>query len=301
MKENENFDKTTIEKIMTLGSGLCNAIGSDINLSEAMDFRDDDGVLRCKVCGEAREVLRDVPYLGKRLVPRSCKCMDEMWRRKDEEKRLREEQAAVDRLFRFSLTDNRFKISTFENFIVNQYNAQHLRRAKNYVAHFEEMFSRNKGLFFFGPSSTGKTFTASCIANALMKKRVPVLVTSIRRLTSSSNPFQKGTEAFYQMLRGMESARLLVLEDVGAERDTSYMLEQVFEVIDARCGAMRPLVATSNLTINELYEEPDREKRRIYERILEMCHLVEFTGSSWRAQKNEDDYDEIENILLGEE
>lgn len=296
----KGFDEPTIEKIKALGTGLCNVLGADIPETPT-DYRNEEGVLCCKVCGEAREVLRDVPYLGKRLVPRSCKCMNEMWRKRDEEKRLRDEQNVVDNLFRFSLTDDRFKVSTFENFIVNEHNASQIRRAKNYVEHFDMMFKKNKGLLLFGPSSTGKTFTASCIANALMKKRVPVLVTSIRRLTSASNPFSKGSDSFFQMIHGMKSARLLVLEDVGAERDTSYMLEQVYEVIDSRYGTMRPLVATSNLTLDELREEKDRDKRRIYERILEMCHPVEFTGPSWRTEKAENDYDEIERILLGEE
>lgn len=294
-------DDATISNIKSLGEGLCKITGVDITRDASNDYRDSDGVLRCKICGEPREILRDIPNLGSCMLPRSCRCINEAWRKKDEEKRLREEQNAVDRMFRYSLTDERFKESTFENYIVTEHNARQKRLAEGYVRNFDTMFARNKGLLLFGHSSTGKTFTASCIANALMKKRIPVLVTSIRRLTSASTPFAKGSDSFYQMIQGMKSVRLLVLEDLGAEYESSYSLSQVYEVIDNRYGAKKPLIATTNLTTEELKNTPCVEKRRIYERILEMCHPVEFRGPSWRKNKAKNDYHEIERILLGEE
>lgn len=162
------------------------------------------------------------------------------------------------------------------------------------------MYARNKGLLFYGEPSTGKTYLASCIANALLKKRVPLIVTSIIKLTSASGPFSKEAEEQRLLVRKMNAARLLVIDDLGTERETDYKMEQVFEIIDSRYGAKRPMIITTNLSLYQMQHEPNMRKRRVYERIFEICHPVEFTGPSWRWNTAEKDYDEINNILLGD-
>ena len=254
----------------------------------------------CGVCGKRKERKLNVPYLGERVVPTLCACGEEKIRREEEEKVRREEQKRCDDLFSFSLIDDRFKESTFENFKINEYNQRQFKLAKRYVEKFEEMYARNKGLLFYGEPSTGKTYLASCIANALLKKRVPLIVTSIIKLTSASGPFSKEAEEQRLLVRKMNAARLLVIDDLGTERETDYKMEQVFEIIDSRYGAKRPMIITTNLSLYQMQHEPNMRKRRVYERIFEICHPVEFTGPSWRWNTAEKDYDEINNILLGD-
>ena len=42
---------------------------------------------------------------------------------------------------------------------------------------------------------------------------------------------------------------LLILDDFGMERGTEYGLEQVYNVIDSRYRSGRPLIVTTNLTL----------------------------------------------------
>ncbi len=274
-------------------------MGSDCDKEVEGDWRDDEGLLVCHVCGERKEIRRDVPFLGMRVHPTECACQRKRREAREAEEQRRKEQAIVDDLFSYSLIDERFKTSTFANCAENEYNKKPLAIAKNYVAKFDEMLARNKGLLFYGEPGTGKTFIASCIANALLEKRVPLIVTSILKLTSASGPFSKEAEDQQRLLRKMNAARLLVIDDLGSERSSDFKMEQVFEVIDSRYGAKKPMIITTNLSLDQMKREPDIRKRRIYERIYEVCFPVKFTGPSWRYETAADDYDEIKSLLMG--
>ena len=66
-------------------------------------------------------------------------------------------------------------------------------------------------------------------------------------------------------------ATLLVIDDLGAERGTEYAVENVFNVIDRRYRSGKHLIITTNLHISMLTNEQSLDKKRIYDRILELC------------------------------
>ena len=163
---------------------------------------------------------------------------------------------------------------------------------RNYVEHWDEMLAQNAGLIFYGSPGTGKTFAASCIANALMQRRVPVLVTSIVRLTA--NMFG---DDLNELLHRMNTALLLVLDDFGAERDTPTKAEQVFSVIDARYVSKKPMVITTNLT--DFKTETDVRRKRVYDRIFEICAPIKMDGESKRRTEGQKRRESIRSILEG--
>ena len=291
-------DMTTLATAMM--EGLSKMLGCDCPGERPGDYRDSEGLLVCGVCGQRKEVRRDIPHIGIRVHPRNCECEERRLREEEEAKKIAKEREAVKELFKYSLIDERFKESRFENFIQNEHNARQFKIAQRYVDRFDEMFRRNKGLLFYGEPSTGKTYLASCIANALLDKRIPIIVTSLIKLTSSSGPFSRDEDKRRILLEKMNAARVLFIDDLGTERDTPYKMEQVFEVIDSRYGTKKPMIVTTNLSLQQMQNEPNIRQRRVYERIFEVCHPVEFNGPSWRWQAAENDYDEIEKLLLDE-
>jgi len=78
---------------------------------------------------------------------------------------------------------------------------------------------------------------------------------------------------------------LLIIDDLGVERDTPYAMEQVFHLIDARYRSKKPMIITTNLTMQELENPDTREKQRIYSRVLERCTPVQVEGRPIRAEK----------------
>ena len=84
------------------------------------------------------------------------------------------------------------------------------------------------------------------------------------------------------------SCPLLILDDLGMERDTKFGLETVYDVIDGRYLSGKPLIVTTNLTLRELQKETDLDKRRIYDRVLTMTTPLFFGRENLRsAGKNQ--------------
>ena len=64
--------------------------------------------------------------------------------------------------------------------------------------------------------------------------------------------------------------------------NSEYALGIIFSVIDRRIRSGRPLIITTNLPLKEIKSETMLDKRRIYDRILEMCTPMYVGGASKR-------------------
>ena len=131
-----------------------------------------------------------------------------------------------------------------------------------------------------GDVGTGKSFFAGCIANALLDRDVPVLMTNfptiLNRLTGM---FSEDRADF---IASFDEYDLLIIDDLGVERSTEYAMEQMFFVIDSRYRSRRPMIITTNLKLAELKNPPDLAHARIYDRILERCAPILFAGKNFR-------------------
>ena len=83
-------------------------------------------------------------------------------------------------------------------------------------------------------------------------------------------------------LNSLKTCDLLILDDFGMERRTDYAQEQVFSLIDGRYLARKPLIVTTNLSLQELKHPADMTEQRIFDRSLEICVPVCFDGPSLR-------------------
>ena len=90
---------------------------------------------------------------------------------------------------------------------------------------------------------------------------------------------------------------LLIIDDLGVERNSEYALENIFSVIDWRYRSGRPLITTTNLPLVQLKQETKIGKKRIYDRILERCIPVKIDGVSRREAMANDNMQTMKNIL----
>ena len=148
----------------------------------------------------------------------------------------------------------------------------------------------NAGLLFYGNVGAGKTFAAGCIANALIDKGVPVMVTSLPRIINSG---WERSEIIGQLKR----YPLLILDDFGVERKSEFALETVYNVIDERYKAQKPLIVTTNVPLSEMKNPSNVEFGRIYSRVLEMCVPVKFDGENRRVNRAAEKIKAVKSIF----
>ena len=156
------------------------------------------------------------------------------------------------------------------------------------------MKERKRGLLLYGSVGTGKTFMSAAIANELVERGIPCLVTNFARLTNDLFGLARGRQEYLDSLNEYE---LLVLDDLGAERDTDYMLDQVYSIIDSRYRSGKLLIVTTNLKAEEMKSTSNASKSRIYSRLFGMCYPIEVSGEDRRKLNLLDSYSEVTDIL----
>ena len=121
---------------------------------------------------------------------------------------------------------------------------------RRYVENWEEMKAQNIGILFYGDVGTGKSFLACAIANALLERLVSVSVTNFPRILNSlQGSFDDERQ---KRIDRLQHYSLLVIDDLGVERDTSYSVEQVYNVVDTRARSGKPVIITTNLSLKDL-------------------------------------------------
>lgn len=266
---------------------------------EADDFRGEDGLMYCGKCHTPREMLLNLGFVYKgstqQIVPVMCACRKLHYEAEQQAQRNAEAQERINALRRSSLMDAAFANSTFENAKSDAYNKRALVYAKRYTERFDEMVQKGRGLLFYGPPGTGKTYIASCIANALLDMGVPVMATSFVKLTQ--DVFGRDAP---DTMDAMNKAKLLVIDDLGAERGSDTSLESVYRFIDNRVRTGLPLILTTNLMLTDLQHPADIRYARIFDRVLQMCWPIEVNGVSRRQRGAAKMFQEMAD-LLGDE
>lgn len=244
------------------------------------------GVLHCGKCRTPKQTA--ITVMGRdRLVGCMCRCAQEEYERKRKAQRDTERRLYINGLRVNGIQDKSIRDMRFEADDGNT--PEEMDKARRYVTAWPKMYRENVGLLFWGNTGNGKTFAAACIANALIDQGEPVMVTSFPRILKALNALYKDDQNAY--IDSLDQFNLLVIDDLGAERQSSYALEQVYNVIDRRYKAKKPLIVTTNLPLSSLQKAESMDYRRVYDRVLELCIPIAYKGGSRRkkiaAQKME--------------
>ena len=251
--------------------------------ADSGDYTGADGLLYCGKCRTPKEAYfpEGKTLFGRDRHPAECDCQRASREEREADIKHREHLQTVDRLKDRGFTDRSMRAWTFEN--DNGRNPQ-MKYARLYVERFEEMQadSDSTGYLLWGGVGTGKSYLAGCIANALMEQEIPVCMTNFAAIL---NDLKNGFDDKNAYIRQLCSYPLLIIDDFGMERDTSYGQEQLYNVIDSRYRSQKPLIVTTNLTLQEIQNPEDTARRRIYDRLLEMCVPIHFSGENFRKEK----------------
>ena len=270
--------------------------GVEFTFSEDKAF-EKDGHVYCRKC---KEKIDSDPLncLGNKkiLFRRQCKC-------DREEESLRKAKEEADHIRRLReecfITSKNLINCTFDRVIAPD--RQEVIIAKNFVKNLKELSKDNNGLIFHGNVGTGKTYLAACIANKIIEDYQ--IRVKMRNIPQIINDIEKGgfdidKNDYY---RKLSSVSLLILDDFGIERNTEYVNEMVYQIINTRYESKKPTIISTNIPLGLIMEgSNDIDKERIYSRLREMCIPVKIAGKDIRTELGRKKLRETRDLLLGD-
>jgi DNA replication protein DnaC len=151
-----------------------------------------------------------------------------------------------------------------------------------FLDELDEKLDSGRGLWLFGDTGTGKTTLAMLISKAALESgrsvaiySLPKLLARIRR-TYDSEP---GGDSYLSFFERLTSVDLLHIDDLGAEKRSDWVLEQLYALVNERYEGQRSMLITTNLPNPEL---EDQIGARTVSRLTQMCDQIELFGADRR-------------------
>lgn len=155
------------------------------------------------------------------------------------------------RLIDASGLGERFKKCTFQTFIENEKTRLAKQQCKLFCAQIEKDFPHirgTKGLLLAGGCGGGKTHLAAAVIHELAEHSIlcqfVVVPELFARIRARFNDWQEEKE---DPLENIKKAPILVLDDLGAEKMTEWVREQLFLIVNYRYNASLPTLITTNI------------------------------------------------------
>jgi DNA replication protein DnaC len=140
-----------------------------------------------------------------------------------------------------------------------------------YVRSIRENLDAGRGLWIQGPVGTGKTTLAMLVSKAALEADRSIAIYSLPRLLNLLRESMDSAAGKLDLIDRLTEVDLLHIDDLGAENQTDWVMEQLYSIVNARYEAQRAIVATTNLMPDELSE---RLGPRTVSRLVEICGEV---------------------------
>jgi DNA replication protein DnaC len=124
-----------------------------------------------------------------------------------------------------------------------------LRQVRAFTRSIEEHLDAGRGLWFDGPVGTGKTSLAILVAKAAKDAGRTYAVYPVPRLLAEiKRTFDRdASDTYLAVFRRLCTVDVLVLDDLGAEKQTEWVLEQLYSIVNERWQDRRSIVVTTNV------------------------------------------------------
>jgi DNA replication protein DnaC len=159
---------------------------------------------------------------------------------------------------------------------------EQIREVRRYVREVEQNLDSGRGLWIAGDVGTGKTTLAMLVSKAALDAGRSVAIYSLPRLLNLLRDSLDSDRGMLDFMDRLTAVDLLHLDDLGAENQTDWVLEQLYSIVNSRYEAERAIVATTNLMPDEL---DGRLGSRTVSRLQEICgNILPLYGEDKRRE-----------------
>ena len=178
----------------------------------------------------------------------------------------------------------RFQGVSFERSPVTEIDPMVVREVRRFVDRIDEHIDAGDGLWFMGDIGTGKTTLAMLVSKAALDAGRSVAIYSLPRLLAEIRKTydDSSDRSYLELLDRLTSVDLLHIDDLGAERTSEWVLEQLYSIVNARYEEQRSMVVTTNIV--EKNELDEQITPRTVSRLTEMTQQLLIFGHDRRME-----------------
>ncbi len=170
-----------------------------------------------------------------------------------------------------SVIPPKYRGVSFDRPPVTQINEIVVRRVRDFCDEITDNLDHGRGLWFVGSSGTGKTSLAMLVSKLALEANRSVAIYSMPRLLARirrTYDADRGEQSYLEFFNRLSSVDLLHIDDLGAEKASEWVMEQLYSLVNERYETERSLIATTNIDERELEEQLGT---RVLSRLVEMC------------------------------
>jgi DNA replication protein DnaC len=156
-------------------------------------------------------------------------------------------------------------------------------RTRRFASQIDHQLDAGRGLWFMGPPGTGKTTLAMLVSKAAFDAGRSVAIYSLPTLLNEIKDTFTAGRSHTDLLRKLTAVDLLHIDDVGAEKSSDWVLEELYSIVNARYEDERSIVITTNILDRD--ELREQITPRTVSRLTEMCDELPLNGEDHRMDR----------------
>ncbi|MEX0620095.1 MAG: ATP-binding protein [Solirubrobacterales bacterium] len=170
-----------------------------------------------------------------------------------------------------SVIPARYRGVSFDRPPINDIDSVVVNAIRDWVDDLDGNLAAGRGVWLMGDTGTGKTSLAMLVSKQILKRGRTAAIYSLPKLLGrirSTYDNDPGDESYADFFERLCEVDMLHLEDLGTEKRTEWVLEQLYALINERYERQKSVMVTTNFDQAELEEQLGD---RIVSRLVEIC------------------------------
>jgi DNA replication protein DnaC len=172
-----------------------------------------------------------------------------------------------------SAIPSRYRDVSFDRGDIQDLSARHptvVEQVRGFIDAIDERLEAGTGLWLMGDVGTGKTALAMLASKHALEAGYSAAIYSAPKLMAHIRAtYGADTGGDYlELFEKLTAVDLLHVDDLGAEKKTDWVLEQLYSIVNERYEAERSMIVTTNLAPERLEEQIGP---RTVSRLVEIC------------------------------